>query len=81
MSANDFLKLIPSLFEINLNNDKQGKTIFEKLAEFVSFDEGFIYFLSPEAMQLKYTYKNHSNYKIDDVFDIPQKYKKKLLPF
>ena len=78
MSANDFLKLIPSLFEINLNNDKHGKTIFEKLAEFVSFDEGFIYFLSPEAMQLKYTYKNHSNYKIDDVFDIPQKYKKKL---
>ena len=78
MSVKDFIRLIPSLFEINLNNDKSGKIIFEKLSEILSFDEGFIYFINPDSMQLKYSYKKHSNYKIDDIFEITDRYKKKL---
>ena len=61
------LKLIPSLFEINLNTDKTGNTIFKKLSSVINFDEGFIYFLNPDSLQLKYTYKNHTNYKIIEV--------------
>ena len=49
------VKLIPSLFEVNLNVDKGGKCIFEKLLQILDFDEGFIYFLNPESLQLKYT--------------------------
>ena len=48
------LKLIPSLFEINLNTDKSGVLIFEKLSKILDFDEAFIYFLNPESLQLKY---------------------------
>ena len=37
-SIEQTLKLIPSLFEINLNNDKSGKYIFEKLSQILYFD-------------------------------------------
>ena len=72
------LKLIPSLFEINLNTDKTGNTIFKKLSSVINFDEGFIYFLNPDSLQLKYTYKNHTNYKIIEVFPISDALKKKV---
>lgn len=74
----DFIKIIPSLFEINLNADKSGSLIFEKLSKVIKFDEGFIYFLSPDEMELKYSYKNHSNYKPGLRFSISNKIKKKL---
>ena len=42
LTSDKFLKLIPSLFEINLNSDKSGQTIFTKLEQVIGFDEGFI---------------------------------------
>lgn len=72
------LKLIPSLFEINLNSDKAGTTIFKKLASIINFDEGFIYFLNPDSLQLKYTYKTHSNYKLNEVFPISGNLKNRI---
>ena len=75
LTSDKFLKLIPSLFEINLNSDKSGKTIFSKLEQVIEFDEGFIYFLNPESLQLKYTYKIHANYKINDTFKLTSKLK------
>lgn len=74
----DFIETIPSLFEINLNNKNSGNTIFEKLSNIIGFDEGFIYFLNPESLQLKYAKNIHSNYKIDDIFYIDEKYKKQV---
>lgn len=74
----EILKLIPSLFEINLNIDKDGNTIFRKLASIIQFDEGFIYFLNPDSLQLKYTYKTHSNYKINEVFPMSDALKRKI---
>ena len=74
----NFLKLIPSLFEINLNTDKDGSVIFKKLADVISFDEGFIYFLNPDSLQLKYSFKEHRNYKINKVFPINGKLKQSL---
>ena len=71
-------KLIPTLFEINLNTDKDGNTIFRKLSNLVYFDEGFIYYLNPESLQLKYTYKKHANYKLDETFPMSAKLKKEL---
>jgi len=72
------LKLIPSLFEINLNTDKDGNAIFRKLSNILYFDEGFIYYLNPESLQLKYTYKNHQNYTLNEVFPMSAKLKKEL---
>ena len=74
----DFIEKIPSLFEIDLNSDKSGQEIFNKLSSIIGFDEGFIYFLNPESLQLKYSYKNHANYKPETVFPFPEKDKKKL---
>ncbi len=78
LTSDKFLKLIPSLFEINLNSDKSGSTIFTKLEQVIGFDEGFIYFLNPESLQLKYTYKTHSNYKINDTFKLSPKLKNSI---
>lgn len=78
ISEEEALKLIPSLFEINLNTDKDGNTIFRKLSKVIDFDEGFIYYLNPDSLQLKYTYKTHANYKINEIFPIDESLKRKL---
>ena len=77
-SIEQTLKLIPSLFEINLNNDKSGMLIFEKLSQILDFDEGFIYFLNPESLQLKYSFKDHKNYKANSIFEMSSDFKKQL---
>lgn len=77
-SVEQTLKLIPSLFEINLNNDKSGMLIFEKLAQILDFDEAFIYFLNPESLQLKYSFKEHKNYKSNSIFEMSALLKKQM---
>lgn len=72
------LKLIPSLFEINLNNDKSGSLVFDKLYQILEFDEGFIYFLNPESLQLKYSFKEHKNYCIESIFPMSSNLKKQM---
>ncbi len=78
VSLVETLKIIPSLFEINLNNDKGGKYIFEKMSQILEFDEAFIYFLNPDSLQLKYSYKEHKNYKSDTIFKLSETLKKQL---
>ena len=72
------IKLIPSLFEINLNTDKDGNSIFRKLSNIIPFEEGFIYLLNPDCVRLKYSYKKHANYKLDEIFPMSAKLKKEL---
>ena len=78
MSTNNFIEIIPSLFEINLNTDKSGSVIFEKLSSVLNFDEGFIYFANPDSLQLKYAYKTHSNYPTEKIFPLNENTKKKI---
>lgn len=78
MTCMNFINAIPDLFEIDLNADKSGSVIFEKLASVLKFDEGFIYFTNPDSLHLKYTYKKHSNYKINDTFPLNHKTKKEV---
>lgn len=78
ISVEETLKLIPTLFEINLNNDKFGMLIFEKLSKILEFDEAFIYFLNPKSLQLKYSYKKHQNYKPDSIFEMSEALKKQI---
>lgn len=65
ISSDKILKLIPSLFETDLSNEK---TLFRKLEKVLIFDEAFIYYANPESLQLKHSYKKHANYNPDSVF-------------
>ena len=38
VNSGETLKLIPYLFEINLNSDKSGKVLFEKISQILDFD-------------------------------------------
>ena len=50
--------------------------MFRKLEKMLIFDEGFIYFLNPDSLQLKYSYKKHNGYEIDRIFKISNDLKK-----
>lgn len=67
LTSDKILKLIPSLFEIDLNS---GVNIFRKLEKILIFDEGFIYYANPDSLQLKYSYKNHSHYDLETTFKL-----------
>ena len=67
LTSEKILKLIPSLFEFDLNSERQLFKIFEK---FLAFDEGFIFYANPDSLQLKYTYKKHVNYEPDSIFSL-----------
>ena len=60
LSPEKILKLLPSLFEINVNEDKTGINLFRKLEKFLIFDEGYVYLTNPDSLQLKYIYKEQA---------------------
>lgn len=67
LTSEKILKMIPSLFETDLNSERHLFKNFEKV---LLFDEGYIFYANPESLQLKYSYKKHANYEIDSTFDI-----------
>ena len=72
MSPDKILEHIPSLFETNLKGDVD---IFKKLENFLTFEEGFIFYANPDSLQLKYTYKKIKNFKLEQTFPINAKEK------
>lgn len=73
LTSEKILKMIPSLFETDLNSERHLFKNFEKV---LLFDEGYIFYANPESLQLKYSYKKHANYEIDSTFDITGDLKK-----
>ena len=73
LTSEKILKLIPSLFETDLNSERHLFKNFEKI---LAFDEGFIYYANPDSLQLKYSYKNHANYEKEVTFKLNTKLKK-----
>ena len=67
----ELLETLPSLFKINLKDDKSGNVIFLKLKQIFEFDFGYIYYLNPETVQLKYSYTNSE--MIDSIFKMSKK--------
>jgi len=78
MSPEDIIKYVPSMFEINLNTKNNGEVIFKKLSDVIDFDEGFIYFLNPDNIQLKYSYKQHQRCEANKVYPFDTKLKERL---
>ncbi len=66
------LKYLPKLFETDI---KGQIDIFRKLEKLLVFNEGFIYYANPDSLQLKYCYRKHNGYNIDDIFSINSKLK------
>lgn len=66
LSDEKLLKKIPDLFEINLNADKNGKNIFNKLHKILEFDRADIYYLNPDTVLLKYSNINPA--RIDSIY-------------
>lgn len=66
LDEREILDNLPDLFKINLKNDKNGCSIFSKLSKFFDFDFGYIYYLNPDSLQLKYSTVNQE--LIDSVF-------------
>ena len=73
LTSEKILKLIPSLFETDLNSERHLFRNFEKI---LPFDEGFLYYANPDSLQLKHTYKKHTNYEIESVFCLNSELKK-----
>ncbi len=73
LTSEKILKMIPSLFETDLNSERHLFKNFEKV---LLFDEGYIFYANPESLQLKYSYKKHANYEVDSTFDITGDLKK-----
>ncbi len=69
------LKLIPSLFEINITESQTGVNLFRKLEKFLIFDDGFIYFANPDSLQLKYNYKKHGSNIVDTLYSLNKELK------
>ena len=68
---NGLLTKIPGLFKINLKSDRDGDNIFSKLAELIDYDFGYIYYLNPDTVQLKYS--NINKELKDTVYKISKK--------
>lgn len=65
LSTEKFIKYIPELFTTNIQGEID---IFKKLEKILSFDYGYIYFVNPDSIQLKYCYKDDC--KPDTVYNI-----------
>ncbi len=75
LTPNKILEYIPSLFETNINGEVD---IFDKLKNIIDFDEGYIYYLNPDSLQLKYKYKTVQKHKINNIFEFDKVTKKFL---
>ncbi len=71
LKNDELLKQIPSLFKINLKEDKEGANIFQKLSEIFEYDFGYIYYLNPNTVQLKFS--NLNKELINKVYKISKK--------
>ena len=71
INNDELLTILPSLFQINLKSDRDGKNIFKKLKEIFDYDFGHIYYINPDSVQLKYS--NVNKELIDTTYKMSKK--------
>ncbi len=76
ISNKEVLNIFPLFFETNLNEKHGADGIFEKLGRIFEFTDAFIYYINPDSLQLKYSFKNYSSYEIDSTFPFGGRQKK-----
>lgn len=64
------IECLPMFFDIQLQFDPHGAGIFEPLRKIINFDQGYIFFLNPDSIQLKYLFGKDRECSIGDSFPI-----------
>lgn len=72
------IKNLPLLFDNQLQLDATGGKIFDALKKIIDYDEGFIFFINPDSIQLKYAKKVANNLPINGLYFINDKLKSEL---
>ena len=50
------IKYLPMFFDSQLQFDTHGAGIFEPFRNIIDFDEGYVFFLNPDSIRLKYIF-------------------------
>lgn len=69
---------LPMFFDIPLEFDPQGVGIFEPLKKIIDFDQGYIFFLNPESITLRYLSGKDKRYPIGGELSISNNIKSDL---
>lgn len=72
------IKYLPMFFDSQLQFDTLGAGIFEPFRQILDFDEGYVFFLNPDSIQVKYAYGKDKKYSVDDVLPIDMDIKRDL---
>lgn len=64
------IEILPILFDSQLQIDSHGAGIFEPLGQIIKFDEGYIFFLNPDNITLRYLFGKNRKYSVDTIFPI-----------
>lgn len=72
------IKYLPMFFESQLQFDTFGAGIFEPCRQVIDFDEGYVFFLSPDNMNVKYAFGKNRKCAIDETFEIDDNIKRDL---
>lgn len=72
------VEYLPEFFNIQLDVDLHGAGVFEPLRKIIDFDQGYIFFLNPDSVDLKYLFGKDRRYDIGNEFSINKKIKEKL---
>ena len=72
------IKYLPMFFDIQLQFDPWGAGIFEPLRKIIDFNQGYIFFLNPDSIKLRYFFGKDRRYSIGDTFSIDSQTKMDL---
>lgn len=72
------IKNLPTFFESQLETDTFGAGIFEPFREIINFDEGYVFFLNPDSMNVKYAFGKDKKCQTDEIFELNMEIKREL---
>jgi len=78
LKTEDILKIIPSFFGINLNSDCSAQIVFTNLSKIYEYEQAYIYYLSPEGAQLKFSANPDNEELLNSVMPLNPKVLEKL---
>lgn len=69
---------LPMFFDVPLQLDVNGASIFEPLRKIIDFDQGYIFFLNPDSIKLKYMFGKDRKLTIGEEYQINSNVKGEL---
>lgn len=72
------IEYLPMFFEVQLQFDPYGASIFEPFRKIIDFDEAYIFFLNPDSIRLKYIFSKNRTFSEGDIFPVDLDIKRDL---